>query len=179
MVKTIRIPINLSKFKYEPNRIDKKIVFFHGITKSCKGGKYIIEAFDRLRPKYKSEAEFICAGGLTFVDYMKIIDKTNVILDDVNSYSIAMNGLFSMAKGKIVMGGAELEGNRELGYINNPVVNLRNNVDQICSCIEDFISKKREIEEIGYNSRKFVEKYHNYIEIAKEYAELWNKELNK
>ncbi len=176
---TIRIPINLSKFEYKPNLVSDKIVFFHGLSRSCKGGIYILNAFEKLKNKYKNKAEFICAGGLPFVEYMKIIDRTNVILDDVNSYSIAMNGLFSMAKGKIVMGGSEPEGNKELGYIDSPVINLRRSVDQICGCIEDLIERRDEMEEMGLRSRLFVEQYHDYIEIAKKYEEVWIQELTK
>lgn len=71
------------------------------------------------------------------------MSRINIILDDANSYSIAMNGLFSLAKGKIVMGGAEPEGNKELGIDGvNPVINIKLDVDQICSQIEYIIKIK-------------------------------------
>jgi hypothetical protein len=114
IIKTIPIPINLNNFIYRPNIVKEKIVFFHGLSRPSKGGSFIIEAFDKLRDKYKNEAEFLCAGGLPFADYIQLIDRTNVVLDDANSYSLGMNALISMAKGKIVMGGAESIANNEL-----------------------------------------------------------------
>lgn len=169
--KAICTPININKFEYKPNIVrDGKIVFFHGLSRPCKGGKYILAAFDKLREKHKDDAEFIAAGGLPFDEYMKLIDRTNVIVDDANSYSFCMNAFFSMLKGKIVMGGAEPEGNAELGYEDVPVVNICADVDQICEAIEDIIARKDEIEAWGLKSRQFVEKYHNYIDVAKQYV---------
>ena len=169
--KAIRTPVDLEKFKYKPNVVkDGKVVFFHGLSRPCKGGKFILAAFDKLREKHKDDAEFIAAGGLPFDEYMKIIDRTNVIVDDANSYSFCMNAFFSMLKGKVVMGGAEPEGNKELEYENVPVINICANVDQICQAIEDLIARKDEIEDLGFRSRKFVEKYHNSIDVAKAFV---------
>lgn len=176
-LKTVRIPINYYKQNYKPNIVKDKIVFFASISprKYSKGFPYIKEAFDRMEKKYGDVAEFVAAGGLPFNEYMDLISRTNVVMDDANSFSIAMNGLFSLAKGKIVMGGAEPVANAELGLEWNPVYNLCPDVDQICSCIEDVINKKDQIEEMGRNGRKFVEQYHDYKDIAKQYVELFEK----
>lgn len=179
---TIRIPIPLKNFEYKPNIIKDKIVFFHGVPsrEEAKGTPYIREAFERMEKKHVDVAEFHCAGGLPFNEYMDLISRTNVVVDDAQSYSIAMNGLFSMAKGKIIMGGAEPEGNKELGIDGvNPVFNITNDVDQICSQIEYIIEHKDKIEEWGLASRKFVEKYHDHIEIAKQYERIFKQALEK
>ena len=177
--KTIRTPVTLDKFEYKPNIVrNGKVVFFHGLSRPCKGGEFILAAFDRLREKHKNDAEFIAAGGLPFDKYMEIIDRTNVVVDDANSYSFCMNAFFSMLKGKVVMGGAEPEGNKELGYENVPVINIIADVDQICNAIEDLIERKNEIEKLGLESRKFVEKYHDHREIAKLYIQQFEDDLS-
>lgn len=175
-LQTVRIPINYGKHEYAPNVVKDKIVFFASISarKNAKGFPYIQAAFEKMKEKYGNIAEFIAAGGLPFNEYMELISRTNVLLDDANSYSIAMNGLFSMCKGKVVMGGAEPAGNRELGIDGvNPVINLCPDVDQICSCIEDVIKNRDKIEEMGKKGRLFVEQYHDYRDIAKQYVELF------
>ena len=182
ITKTVRIPIPVNNFEYKPNKVNGKIVFFHGISprEEAKGTPFIREAFKRMETKYGDVAEFVCAGGLPFNEYMDLVSRTNVILDDANSYSIAMNGLFSLAKGKIVMGGAEPEGNKELGIEGvNPVFNLKPDVDQICSQIEYVIEHKDKIEEWGLASRRFVECYHDHILIAKEYEKIFKEALEK
>lgn len=173
LLKTIPIPINLSKFKYKPNTINDKIVFFHGLTRPCKGGEFIIKAFDILSEKYPKDADFFYKGGLPFNDYIQLLQRTNVVLDDVNAYSLGMNALFSMAQGKIVMGGAESVASEELGYKFCPAINLKRDVDQIISSIEYVLDNRDKIEEIGYNSRQFVETYHDHIKIAEQYINVW------
>lgn len=182
LTETVRIPITCNQFEYKPNIVKDKIVFFHGVPTrwEAKGTKYIKEAFERMEKKHGDIAEFHCAGGLPFNEYMNLISRTNVVVDDAQSYSIAMNGLFSMAKGKIIMGGAEPEGNKELGIEGvNPVLNITNDVNQICTQIEYIIEHKEKIEEWGLASRKFVEKYHDHIEIAKQYERIFKKALEK
>ncbi len=173
LMPAIRIPIKASKYTYSPNKVMGKIIFFHGKTRSCKGGKYIVAAFDRLREKYRNEAEFVAMDKvIPFNEYIELMKRVNVIVDDANSYSFAMNVLFAMAQGKVCMGGAEPEGNKELGYKYNPVFNITSDIDQICSQIEYIIKNKDRIEEWGALSRKFVEEYHNYIDIAKQYEKV-------
>lgn len=179
LLPTVRIPIIIEKFEYIPNKVNGKIVFFHGIPtrQNAKGTAYIKKAFEIMEKKYGDVAEFFCAGGLPFNDYIQLVSRTNVILDDANSYSIAMNGLFSLAKGKLVMGGAEPIANKELGFEkgDNPVFNLCPDVDQICSQIEYVITHKNEIEDLGYKGRQFVEKYHDHKDIAKKYIDIFEK----
>lgn len=176
--RTIRIPVNLKQFDYKPNTIkDNKIVFYHGVTRACKGTRFIKPAFEKMQKAYGNKAEFICAGKLPFKEYMEVVERTNVIVDDANSYSIAMNGLFSLMKGKIVMGGAEPIANKEYGYKYNPVFNICPDVDQICSVIEEIINRKDEIDVWGKQGRKFVEEYHNYVDIAQQYIDIFEQDF--
>lgn len=176
--KTIRIPVNINSQKYKPNIVhNDKVVFYHGINRECKGTRYIRKAFERMQNEYGDYAEFILAGKLPFNEYMKVIEKANVIVDDANSFSIAMNGLFSLLKGKLVMGGAEAIANKELGIDGvNPVFNINPDVDQICDTIKNIIEHRDNIMEWGQKGRQFVETYHDSIKIAQEYVNLWESE---
>ena len=128
--------------------------------------------------EYGEHAEFIIAEKLPFAEYMRVIERANVIVDDANSFSVAMNGLFSMLKGKVVMGGAEPIANNELGIQGtNPVFNINPDPAQICETIKYIIDNRHNIERWGEEGRKFVEKYHNSVEIAKKYESVWRKDL--
>ncbi len=177
--KTIRIPVAINSQKYSPNIVrNGKVVFYHGVTRECKGTRFICKAFEMMQEEYKDQAEFIIAEKLPFDKYMKVIERVNVIVDDANSYSIAMNGLFSMLKGKIIMGGAEPIANKELDIDGiNPVFNINPDPNQICETMKYIIENKDQIEEWGKQGRKFVETYHDSLEIAKQYEKLWIEEL--
>lgn len=173
----IRIPVNTKQFEYKPNKVNDKIVFYHGSRSECKGTRYIKAAFEKMKKYYGNKGEFICAGMLPFEEYMKLVDRTNVIVDDANSYSVAMNGFFSMLKGKLIMGGAEPVANEMYGYRNNPIFNICPDVDQICETMIEIINRKDEIESIGLKGRRFVEEYHDYIDIARQYESLFMSDL--
>jgi len=173
---TIPIPINLNKFTYHPNTLnsDGKLVFFHGISRPCKGGNFIIGAFDKLREKYKTEAIFMARGGVPFDEYVQILRNSNVVLDDANAYSLGMNSLFSMAQGRVVMGGAEEVANKELNYSFCPAFNLKADIEYISEQIENIINNKDQIQEWGLQSRRLVEEYHDYIHVAELYLATWS-----
>lgn len=173
--KAIRIPVQINSQEYKPNIVkNDKVVFYHGINRECKGTRFIRKAFERMQKEYGEHAEFILAEKLPFDEYMKVIEKANVIVDDANSYSIAMNGLFSLLKGKLVMGGAEPVANKELGIDGvNPVFNINPDVDQICETIRFIIDHRDGIQGLGLKGRQFVENYHDSVKIAQEYVQLW------
>lgn len=178
--KTIRIPIDINSQQYVPNIVkNDKVVFYHGINRECKGTRFIRKAFEIMEKCYSEHAEFIIAERLPFNEYMRVINKANVIVDDANSYSIAMNGLFSLLKGKIVMGGAEPVANKELGIDGvNPVFNINPDPEQICEAMKYIIDNRGKIEEWGLAGRKFVEKYHDCRDIAKQYEQVWLNDLS-
>jgi len=174
----VRIPVNVNKFEYKDNVVKDKIVFYHGITRACKGTRFIKPAFEKMQKYYGHKAEFICAERLPFKQYMEVVERTNVIVDDANSYSVAMNGFFSMLKGKLIMGGAEPIADAAYGYESNPIFNICPDVDQICEAIIDVIKRKDQITEIGLEGRRFVERYHDYIDVAQQYINIFEKDLN-
>jgi hypothetical protein len=142
------------------------------LSRICKGGNYIKEAFEILEKKHSNVAKFYCIGGLPFDDYIKLLQQTNVVLDQTNSYGLGMNALFSMAQGKVVMGGADELSNKENKYEFNPAINIIPDVKQIVSAVE-MIIEKVDLEEIGYKSRFFVEHYHDHIKVAQQYIDIW------
>lgn len=171
---TIPMPVNLKNIKYLENKVDKKIVFYHGINRpGFKGTRHIVKAFEVLRHRYSRDADFIVGDSLPYIQYLEIIKKTNVIIDQTSSYSCAMNGLISMAMGKVVMSGNEPESAKELNQEGSPVINILPDDKAIVSEIEILLSQKTIIPELGYQSRVFVEKNHNYIDIAKKYLNVW------
>jgi glycosyltransferase involved in cell wall biosynthesis len=172
---TIPIPINCNKIEYLENTISSKVVVFHGLNRrGAKGTEYVEKAFEILRNKYPNDLELIIAGNMQYADYLKFIKNVNVIIDQTNSYSLGMNGLISLALGKITMGGAEILGQQELGYEDCPIINIKPEPNDIVAKIEDLLERKSQFSSLGRQSRNFVERYHNHIDVAKKYLDVWN-----
>lgn len=172
---TIPLPVNCSKIEYTENKVGSKLVVFHGLNRrGAKGTEYVEKAFEILKSKYPNDLELVIAGNMKYSDYIEFIKRVNVIIDQTNSYSLGINGLVSLAMGKVTMGGAEPLGKKELGYENCPVINIKPDPDYIVIRIEELLEKRSQISELGNQSRCFVEKYHSHIKIARDYLSTWN-----
>ena len=171
--KAIMFPINVDNIEYKPNVVKNKIVIFHGINRyEDKGSKYIIKAMEIVQEKYKNDVECIIVERLPYQEYEKILDRTNIVIDQCRTFGYGINACVSMAKGKVVMSGAEREIVDSVGGFC-PIHNIRPNVSQIVNVLEKLILNRKSIERMGYESRLYVEEHHNYIDIAKKYCEEW------
>lgn len=171
---TIPIPINTQKIKYIENIVSNKLVVFHGLNRyGFKGTRHVEEAFEILSDRYPNHLELIIDGKMPLDTYLEVMNKANVIIDQVNSHSLGVNGIYALAMGKIVLGGAEPESLNSLGVKKSPVINIKPSALSIVEEIEKLLDNKIKITEHGYESRKFAEKVHGHIDIAKKYIKTW------
>lgn len=174
MTKAIQIPINIDKVEYTPNVVNDRIVIFHGLNReNVKGTQYIREAFRIIKDRYGDEVDLIIDGKMPLDKYLHVINRANIVVDQCKSYGWGVNAVYSLAQGKIVLSGAEAESLKEFGLKSSPIINIRPDVNHIVENLEMLIQCKKDFEKKGYESRKYVETYHNYIKIAQEYIDTW------
>lgn len=175
----IPIPINTKAIPVIENELsNKKIVFFHGLNREgFKGTKVISEGFKELEKKYPSHVECVMEGNLPFNEYLKLLSRMNVVVDQLYSYSLAMNALYSMSQGKLVCGGAEPES--FILYDGNPApaYNITNEPGQLLETLSMIVENKENINEKSIESRSFVEKYHCPLNVADAYINFWSRLL--
>lgn len=170
----IEMPMNSDAIIYSENIVEEKIVIFHGLNRyGFKGTRHVEKAFEILKEKYPNDLELIITGHMPLKDYLLTMKKTNVVIDQTYGYSQGMNGLYALALGKIVLGGAEPESLKCMGIERSPVINIKPNSQSIINKIEDIILNKEQIKEMGLNSRKFVEQVHGHEKVAKKFIETW------
>jgi hypothetical protein len=173
---TIPIPINTNVIEYKENRIGKKIVIFHGLNRyGFKGTRHVEEAFEYLSKKYPNELELIIDGKIPLNEYLEVMKRTNIVIDQMYSHSLGINGVYALAMGKIVMGGAEPESLKSLGIQSSPVINLKPNAQSIIDEVENILQNRIIIQELGFKSRQFAEQVHGHINIAQQYIDTWSK----
>ena len=172
---TIPIPINTDKLKYEENIPKSKLTIFHGLNREgFKGTKIILKALEIIKNKYAHDVEIIVSGRMSLNKYLEIIKSVNIVVDQCFSYSYGVNAACSMALGKLVLSGCEKECLEEFKIESCPVINIRPSVDDIVGKIGNIIDNKKLVSAVGFESRKFVEGFHNYIKIAQKYVDIWN-----
>ena len=179
VTKVIPFPINIDDIKYKTNIVKDRVVFFHGLNREKeKGTSFIVEALKKLEREYPDEVEVIIDGHMPFNEYLKVLEKTNVVIDQCLTYGYGINACISMAQGKIVMAPCRKETLDAFGIAQSPIIGIKPDVEYIYSQMVKILKNKEQIPQIGEASRKYVEDIHDYRKVAKQYYELWNSFCN-
>lgn len=173
--KAIPAPIHLELFPYKENKLNEKMVIFHGLNEfpEIKGTEIIIRAMEKFKESHQDDVELILKGGVPFAEYMDIVYSANIVIDQCMSYCTGLSGLFPLATGRIVMGGAEQENLDELGMEESPIINILPNEEDILEKLEMLYNRRDGFTQMGHASRVFVEKYHDSLKVARQYLEAW------
>ncbi|MEZ4791904.1 MAG: glycosyltransferase [Gelidibacter sp.] len=170
-------PVNTEKLEYLDAITNDKIIIFHGINNSnyYKKGNDIFEAaLAIINKKYRERIEIATVGSLPYSEYIKIYDRAHIVLDQVYSYDQGYNALEAMAKGKVVFTGAEQEW---LEYYNleadTVAINALPDAEKIAQKLEWLILNPEKIIEISKNARAFIEREHDYVNVAETYVMTW------
>lgn len=174
----IPLPVNIGEVRMRELPSLDKINFFIGINKArneFKGTDLLYEVIQQLVSRHSADACVTKVESVMYSEYLSRIRDAHVVLDQLYSYSPAMNGLLTMALGKVLVGGGEpdmyaLLQENEL----RPIVNVYPDKQDIYSKLEDLILHKDGIIERAKAGRSFVEKHHDYMKVAQQYLDFWN-----
>lgn len=171
----IPIPINTDVITHNNIGESKRLTIFHGLNREgFKGTHYVKKAFEILKPKYP-HIDFIIEGKMPLKEYLELMSKTDVTIDQVNSHSMGVNGLLAMAMGKVTLGGAEPESLKCFGIEDSPVINIKPCVDDIVSKLERVIATSvQDLNDLGLKSREYVCNLHDYKTVAEKYIKEWS-----
>lgn len=173
----IPFPINLSTItpRHEDNH--SKVRFFVGIQKGrseYKGTDIMLRALERVKLAYPDRCEILKAESVPFAEYQNMMNSSDVILDQLYSYTPAMNALLAMAKGLVVVGGGEPE-NYEILEENElrPIINVLPDEDDCFRKMEYLVLHPEELTTLRKQSVEYVSRHHDYIKVAKQYEEFY------
>lgn len=172
-------PINTDTIEYIEPKIDNKIIIFHGINTTSyyrKGSDIFEKALAIIQNKYADKVEVINTKNVPYKTYVNLYNKAHIVLDQIYAYDQGYNALEAMAKGKVVLTGAEQEW---LDYYNlkddTIAINALPDEQLIVEKLEWLIKNPEHISTIAKSARNFIEKEHNYLNSAEKYLEIWNK----
>ncbi len=169
---TIPLPIHLLPNSFN-NEFREKIVIFHGLSRKSKGGEFIVPALEKIQNDFPDRVEVIMRGGIPQEEYLSILAKSNIVVDQCFGYSYGMNALYSMAMGKIVLSGNEPECEQEFGR-NVPIINIKPEVNDIYEKLMWLISlSKEELELKAKEMYSFCHEFHDAKIVAERYIDLF------
>ncbi len=171
-------PINLDTLTTVPfPEIAEKIVIFHGINRSNyykKGNDLFEKALRQIQQEFGQKVEVITAENLPYSEYIKKYDAAHIVLDQTYALDQGYNALEAMAKGKVVFTGA---GEAFCTFYklpeNSVAIHTIPDAEKIAENIQKLLLNPEKLVEISENARGFVEKYHDYEEIAERYLGAW------
>ena len=155
--------------------------FFIGIQRNrnaYKGTDIMYKALVRLASRYPDRIEIVKAESVPFAQYSRMMDRCDVLLDQLYSYTPAMNALLAMAKGLVVVGGGEEENYEILGESRlRPIVNVLPSEEDVYEKLEALIQTPGEIERRSAEGLEYVAKYHDHVKVAARYVDFWNERI--
>lgn len=162
------------KFKNRPLR------FFVGIQRkrhTYKGTDILLQVLERLKEERPSEVEVMIAENVPFESYKEMLLSADILLDQIYSYTPAMNALQAMSSGVVVVSGAEpefyaLQGCRDL----RPIINVLPQEEDVYEKLSWILNHKEEVLELKRQSLLYIERYHDHLTVAKQYLDFWTKQ---
>ncbi len=176
----IPLPVNIGQVKLKELPPLDKINFFIGINKArneFKGTDLLYEVVQQIALAYPDDARVTKVESVMYSEYLSRIQDAHVVLDQLYSYSPAMNGLLTMALGKVLVGGGESDMYDLLQeHTLRPIVNVFPDKRDIYNKLEELVLHKETIVKRAKEGRAFVEKHHDYLKVAQQYLDFWTRE---
>ena len=176
----IPIPINLDEnpVRNIPDKIEQ-LRFFIGIQHDrsiLKGTDVMYDVLKQLQRDYKHECLVTAVESLPYKEYNRVMYESDVLIDQLYSYTPATNALLAMAKGIVAVSGAEPEYCNFIGACDKmPVVNVLPDPDAIYNTLQQLILHRESIPQMCRDSRTFVEHHHDYRTVAQQFIDFWSK----
>jgi glycosyltransferase involved in cell wall biosynthesis len=149
------------------------IKLFIGISRgrsAYKGTDIMLRAAEDIVAKYAGHVVLRKAEGLPFSEYQQMMDGSDVLLDQLYSYTPSMNTLLAMSKGIVCIGGGEPENyeilnEREL----RPIVNVEPTYQSVYQQLEQLILHPELLPRLKRESIEYVRRHHDYLKVARQY----------
>jgi glycosyltransferase involved in cell wall biosynthesis len=158
---------------YPSKNKTKPLIIHSPSAKIAKGSNYIIPIIEELKSEY--DFDFKLLHNISRMEVLEIMKDADIFLDQIILGSYGLASCEAMAFGKPVMCYIMPEVFEAGLSINCPIIN--SNPDNLKENLIKLITNPELRHQIGIESRKFIEKYHNADTIAKELVELYKKEL--
>lgn len=164
-------------------RVGDKIRIFLGIQRNrseYKGTDIMRKAAEDIAAKYPNKVELTIVENLPYTEYIQKMESQDVLIDQLYSYTPAMNGLLALSKGIVCVGGGEPEMYQLLNETErHPIVNVKPYYESVYGELENLVLHPERIPELKRQSYEFAQQHHHYIKVAQRYQELYNSLLKE
>lgn len=155
-----------------------KVHFFIGIQSTrnvYKGTDIMLRALLRLEKDYPQQVVVHRAENVPFETYQRMINNSDVLLDQLYSYTPAMNGLLALSHGLVLVGGGEPEHYDLLNESElRPIVNVLPTEESVYSELKKLVLNPQRIPELKRQGVEYIRRHHDYLKVAQQYLNFWS-----
>lgn len=163
--------------------VGDKVRLFIGLQKdrmNIKGTDIMLKAAQDIVRDYSDKATLQIAENVPYESYERMLANADVLLDQLYSYTPAMNALLAMSKGIVVVSGGEPEnyeiiGEREL----RPIINVQPTYESVYEELKNLVLHKEDIPNLKFQSVEYIRKHHEYHKVAQQYEDFYKKLLTE
>lgn len=160
---------------------NRRIKVLIGIQKRrglMKGTDQMLPLFEKLASEHPGLIELHCVESVPFEEYRRLLKETDILVDQLYSYTPAMNALEAMKHGVIVVSGGEEEAYEFIGEEElRPIINLRPMEDERnYRKLEFLLQRPDQLKRMATESITYIRKHHDARKVAQCYLRIWNKE---
>lgn len=174
----IPFPVKMPALQHKP-AAHAPVNIFAGISKNrsaYKGTDIMLKAAKDVDKAHPGSMNLEVACGVPFDTYKNMMNNADAIIDQLYSYTPAMNSLLAMSKGIINIGGGEPENYDIIGEKKlRPIINVEPNYDSCFSEIEQLVMNPDRIPLLKKQSVEYVKKHHDFIKVAKQYVDFYER----
>ena len=165
-----------------PSEAHTPLRLFIGINKSrstYKGTDIMLRAAQDLQARYPDKVQLRIAENVPFSEYKEMITHADAILDQLYSYTPAMNALGAMAQGIICVGGGEPENYDILNeHTLHPIINVQPNYESVYHQLQYLVLHPHLVPQLKRQSIEYIRTHHHYLKVALSYDECYRSLLS-
>lgn len=181
--KTTFIPFPISIKGLKPaSPVHHPIRVFIGISRGrseYKGTDIMLAAAELLHKNYPHTFDLEVVNGISFDEYCKRMNDCDILLDQLYSYTPAMNALEAMSRGLVCVGGGEPENYKILGETElHPIINVEPNFKSVYEQLYRIVSNPKLTARLKQESIEYIHRHHDSHKIAKRYLNLYSDIIN-
>ncbi len=161
-----------------PVQTDGRLRIFIGISRGrsvYKGTDIMLHAAQMVAERYPKQVELRVVEGVAFDEYVRLMRESDCILDQLYSYTPAMNALEAMSHGIVCVGGGEEEHYELLGETQlRPIVNVEPNCESVYKELEQLVLHPEKTARMKRESVEYIARHHDFKKVARQYADFWS-----
>lgn len=177
------IPIDTKSVEYTPIAEDLSNVEFlvacHKGRESIKGIDRIGRVIDAVVARNAGRSTVSRVSNLPYDEFCRVMQRANIVADQLYSYTPATTALLAMAQGKVVISGAEPEFYDFIGEDRlRPIINPDPmDMDRLDADLQGLIDAPSRLAELSRQGRAFVEKHNDADVVARRFIDFWERRM--